>query len=265
VARLDTVNVNRACLTMVLSGALLAGTVVPVSAQDETEAPELLEPLPQRVLFIGNSHTARHGGLDWVIENMVAAEAESRPFEGTARTESGVTLEYHYDNGAADAIRKGDFDTVVLQGYLPHSSSGTVEPFLENARLLDRIVRKSGAQTVFFMTWPQGYGDWSTIEDTIEAHRQISAELGAPVAPAALAFEKARTERPDIRLIGDDQIHATWEGAYLAAATVYATLFDRSPEGLSYSFGISSEDAAFLQHIAWEALDEWRAGEMAEG
>jgi len=247
---------------MVLSAALLAGTVAAASAQDDTDAPEAL---PERVLFIGNSHTARHGGLDWVIENMVAAETEPRPFDGTARTENGVTLEYHYDNGAVNTIRKGDFDAVVLQGYLPHSRTGTAGSFLEYARLLDKVVRKSGAQTVFFMTWPQGYGDWSTLEDTIEAHRLISAELDAPVAPAALAFERARAERPDLRLIGDDQIHATWEGAYLAAATVYATLFDRSPEGLSYSFGISPDDAAFLRRIAWEALEEWRAGEAVEG
>ncbi len=256
VARLSTVNVIRACLATALLGALVVG---PVSAQEAAEGADA-DPLPERVLFIGNSHTARHGGLDWLIENMVASEDPARPFEGTARAESGVTLEYHYQNGARNAIRRGDFDTVVLQGYLPGSSNGTVEPFLEYARLLDKAVRDSGARTVFFMTWPQGYGDWSTLDDIIAAHRLISAELGAPVAPAALAFEKARAERPDLELIDIDQVHATWEGAYLAAATVYATLFDRSPEGLGYAFGVSADDAAFLQRIAWETLTEWRAG-----
>jgi hypothetical protein len=77
-------------------------------------------------------------------------------------------------------------------------------------------------------------------------------------------MERALAERPELHLIGDDQIHATWEGAYLAAATVYATLFDRSPEGLPYHFGVTPEDAAFLQRIAWETVTEWRAGEPAQ-
>jgi hypothetical protein len=73
-------------------------------------------------------------------------------------------------------------------------------------------------------------------------------------------MERARAERPDIPLIEGDEVHATWQGAYLAAATIYATLFERSPEGLPWAFGISEEDAAFLQRVAWEAVQDWQAG-----
>ena len=81
-----------------------------------------------------------------------------------------------------------------------------------------------------------------------------------PIAPVGVAFENARAERPDLVLIDEDEVHATWEGAYLAAATVYATLFERSPEGLPYTFGVSEADAAFLQHIAWQTVTDWREG-----
>ena len=57
-----------------------------------------------------------------------------------------------------------------------------------------------------------------------------------------------------------DGVHTTWEGAYLAAATIYAALFERSPEGLPYHLGISDGDAAFLQRIAWETVNDWEAG-----
>ena len=241
---------------MTLVGTLVLGTAVGAAAADPLAA----ESPPERVLFLGNSHTDRHGGIDWLVSNMVRAEDPSNTFQGTIRAASGVTLQYHYENGAPSAIRSGDFDTVVLQGHLPGSTSRTATPFLEYARRLDREIERAGARTVFFMTWPQGRLDWADLDDFVDAHRLIAAELDAPVAPAGLAFARARAARPDLELIEDDDIHATWEGAYLAAATVYATLFDRSPEGLSYTFGVSDDDAAFLQRIAWETVTDWQAG-----
>jgi len=253
------VSVHRISLTVTLSGVLLVSTAVGVAAQVEKSTASV----PERVLFIGNSHTQRHGGVDWLVANMVAAENPARAFEGASHTASGVTLEYHYQNGAGSRIRSGGFDTVVLQGYLPGSVTRTAEPFLEHARLLDEEIEQAGARTVFYMTWPQGRFDWADLDDFVDAHRRISEELDAPVAPVGVAMQNARAQRPDIQLIGDDEVHATWEGAYLAAATIYATLFDRSPEGLAFAFGVSDEDAAFLQRVAWQTVTDWQAGEPA--
>lgn len=254
VARCLTVNVFRACRASALAAIALVTTSLGAAAAEPATAGQV----PSSVLFIGNSHTARHGGLDWMVENFVAAEEHERQFDGTRRAVGGVTLGYHWHNGAPGHIRTGDYDTVVLQGYLPGAQTQSAESFLRHARLLGEVIGETGARTVFFMTWPNGISDWSTVDDVVEAHRLIAAELDADVAPAALAFENARAERPDIELIAPDRIHATWEGAYLAAATVYGTLFERSPEGLPYSFGLDLETADFLQRIAWETVTEWR-------
>jgi hypothetical protein len=256
VAGFVAVSLRHACLVAITAASLIATSAV--AAAEETAAPE--DPLPEHVLFIGNSHTERNGGLDRTIENFVATEDPPRAFDGEALTEGGVTLEYHWQNGARERIRSGDFDTVVLQGYLPGAETRNAEPFLEYARRFDEVIREAGAETVFFMTWPRGFNDWSDYEDVAEAHRIVEAELGARIAPAALAFELAGAERPDIELMDPDHVHASWNGAYLAAATVYATLFDRSPEGLPYSFGVDPEDAAAMQRIAWQAVTEWREG-----
>ena len=242
---------------MTLAASLAIGTTARVVAEDG------IEPPPERVLFVGNSHTARHGGIDWLVGNMVAAEVPPRAFDGTSRTASGATLEYHYRNGAVDAIREGEFDAVVLQSYLPGATAPTAAPFLEYAHRLHEEADASGADTILYMTWPQGRYDWAQLDDFVDAHRQAGAELDVPVAPVGVAFENAQTERPDLALIGEDTVHATWEGAYLAAATVYATLFDRSPEGLPYAFGVSDEDAVFLQRIAWQTVTDWQSGVAA--
>jgi hypothetical protein len=217
--------------------------------------------LPERVLFVGNSHTERHGGMDWLVGNFVAAEDSPRRYEAERRTSSGVTLEYHLLNGAPQRIRRGDWDVVVLQEYLPGLEGETIQPFLENARRLDAIVHEAGAETVFYMTWPQGRGDWATLDEFVSAHRQVELELGARVAPVGAAMARVQVERPDLVLIDGDEIHASWSGAYLGAAVIYATLFERSPEGLDYTFGLDPEDAAYLQGVAWETVTDWRAGE----
>lgn len=249
----------RGCLSLALIGSLVASPVAGAAAEPDVASADAAHvDLPERVLFIGNSHTDRNGGMDWLVGNMVAAEDQPRAFEGALETASGATFEYHFNNGAPERIREGDWDVVVLQGHLCGSSTGTAEPFLEYARLLDREIKASGARTVLYMTWPQAHCDWADLDDFIEAHRQISAELDAPVAPVGVAMERARTERPDLDLIGEDEVHATWAGAYLAAATIYATLFERSPEGLPFTFGVADEEAAFLQRIAWETGTDWQ-------
>jgi len=248
-------------VTRCLSALALLALVAPaVLAEEPSPGMEQERPLPASVLYIGNSHTERNRGLGWLVGNFVAAEGTDRPYRSTQLTEGGVNLEYHWTHGGPELIESGDFDVVVLQGYLAAAYPGTIEPFLEYARKFDDVIRASGAETVFFMTWPGAVDDWSTIDDVVEAHRRIAQETGAPVAPAALAFEQAMAQRPDLVLIGPDRVHATWTGAYLAAATVYATLFERSPEGLGYAFGLDTDTAAFLQRVAWETVTEWNEG-----
>lgn len=257
-ARFSTVNAARACL--LLSALLVGSLVAPATAAPG--APPVAASTPERVLFVGNSHTRRHGGLDWLVGNFVAAEATTRSYEGAIVADGGATLADHWDAGVAGRIRRGDYDVVVLQGWLPGADDASTEPFLEHARALEQVAEQSGARTVMFMSWPGGPDDWPTLEDTIAAHRALERGLDVAVAPAAVAFERARDERPDIELIDPDGIHATWEGAYLAAATVYAALFERSPEGLPYAFGVEPETAAFLQRTAQETLEAWRAGDI---
>ena len=76
--------------------------------------------------------------------------------------------------------------------------------------------------------------------------------FNALVIPAGLAFEEAYRRRPDIKLHIHDGSHPTLLGTYLAACTIYATVYNRPCSGNSYdSYGqVSKEDATFLQQVA---------------
>jgi len=77
------------------------------------------------------------------------------------------------------------------------------------------------------------------------------------VIPAGLAFAAARAKRPELELYQPDKRHPTLAGTYLAACVVYATLFGKSPVGLSYTAGLVPDTAAFLHTVAWEAVQEY--------
>ena len=243
---------------LAIAGCLLVGSAA-VAAESGPVETETIS-APERVLFIGNSLTHRHGGMDWLIGTMVRAHDPSRPFDADIRTAKGVTLEHHFNNGAPRAIRARDYDTVVLQGYIPGSPTRTTSEFIEFGQRLGEQVREVGARPVLYMTWPVERRQWSNLDDTMSAHRQVAGALDADVAPAGLAFELAQAERPDLALIAADGIHSTWAGAYLAALTLYATLYDASLDDLDYEFGVNPEDAEFLKRIAQQAITDWEAG-----
>ena len=251
-----------------MSPSLLAGASGTVVAQDPgNESGD-----PGSVLFVGNSFTYFNGGVEKQVAALAAAEEFSREIDVDASTEPGATLKGHwlgsepdYLDGAVDEIREGDHEVVVLQGDIPMLFERDVAPFLEYARLFDREIKDAGAATVFFMTWPyervdwHERSDWIDLDGIVEAHRQVEAELDAKVAPVGVAMEKALAERPDLAMLGADREHESPAGTYLAAATIYATLLDQSPEGLDFApSDVSTGDAAFLQRVAWETVQEWQ-------
>jgi len=77
------------------------------------------------------------------------------------------------------------------------------------------------------------------------------------VIPAGLAFARAIKERPDLNLYVKDKRHPTLAGTVLASATIYASLFGRSPIGLTYEADISAEQIKFLQSIAWTTVQDY--------
>ncbi len=127
-------------------------------------------------------------------------------------------------------------------------------------RLFDEEVQKSGAETILFMYWENPS---MSIKEIAADHYEIASELGIKVAPVGLAWQKSLEQRPELGLHFRDNIHANIYGNYLAAAVVYATIFEESPEGLPYMpidvYGdekISPDDLAYLQTIAWETVAE---------
>ena len=224
-----------------------------------------------KVLFVGNSFTRRNN-LHKIFKGIAKADgtkvkAKRLAFGGyklrkysSSKTKAGKKLR---------KLLKKDWDYVVLQGY----SSEFVKSYNKNtykavSKLID-MVRESGAEPVLYMTWAKEEGmkvnnrTMQTSLDKAEAtelvsdmYYKIGNEFGVKVAPVGQNFLRCAEEYPEVKLMTDDLKHPTFAGSYLAACTIYETIFEKSVLGNEYytkdgkKVGIGKKKATKLQHIA---------------
>lgn len=236
-------------------------TPLPPTAKP-TAMPTSTPESPVRILFIGNSLTYWNLGLDYYVEQLAGAAIPPLIIQTKPLANPDWTLEDHWEFSIThDAINEGNYDVVVLQSYIPYAG---VETFQEYARKFIAESKNAGAEPVLFMPGHDYYRELYTMDEITQAHFDIGLELGVDIAPVGIAWQRAIEEHQEIDMYDLDKIHPSVYGHYLAASVVYATVFGESPVGLDYIplevFGdMTEEDAAFLQRIAWETVQEYRA------
>jgi hypothetical protein len=207
-----------------------------------------LSPPSNRILFIGNSFTDFNGGMDQALKGLDPSIAAGRIAPG------GYTLENHWNGGEAlNAIHSRKWNYVVLQDQSQAPVTNPAE-FLAYAGKFGNEIKAAGAVPILFMTWqrPDSIQYGVTTQNLANAYYSAGNRYGIKVAPVGLAFAQALWERPALQLYVEDG-HPTIEGTYLASCVFYATLFAKTPVGLSYApSGLSSDERDFLQKVAAE-------------
>lgn len=204
---------------------------------------------PQKVLFVGNSFTARND-LPGLIAQLAAARGKSLQHRLIAA--GGASLRTHWNAGKAlEAIKEGGYDYVVLQeqSTLPIKNA---ERMHENVRLFDEANKAAGSKTVLYMTWARQHAPESQ-EAISDAYTSIGRELDATVVPVGLAWH-AFIRKHDLPALHDkDKSHPTLAGSYLAACVFLSVLFKESPVGIDCEVsGLTQKDLVLLQKTAWQ-------------
>jgi hypothetical protein len=204
---------------------------------------------PLKVLFIGNSFTARND-LPGLIARLAAARGKT--LEHGLISAVSASLRTRWNAGdALTAIQSGQYDHAVLQeqSTLPVKN---VKRMHENGRLFDETTKAAGARTALYMTWARQHESESQ-QAIIDAYASIGRELRATVVPVGLAWQKFLAKHDQPVLHDRDQSHPTLAGSYLAACVFLAVLFGESPVGLGDEVdGLSEKDLALLQKVAWQ-------------
>jgi hypothetical protein len=263
--------------------AVAAAATTPVPTPAPRQTPAEAWP-PSRVLFVGDNCSA---GLDGMLSKLAASAQPSVTVASKLNWWPGIAFGGQFELGTAvEDIRQGKWDAVVLQDDLNMDWPGRAGEFTEYGRKLDQAIKEAGAETVFYMVYPYRDSKETTTQGIDAAYSKIGKDLGDKVAPVALAFQRALKERHDLNLYAEDGEHPSWAGIYLEACVLYAILFGRSPVGLTYrmqgtapgdwqlspglerealmyldgaNWEISEKDAADLQRIAWETVQDFQA------
>ncbi len=238
-------------------------------------AKEMRSGPPASVIYIGNSFFYYNNSMHGQINAMVREGLPQHKYRGSSVTISGSGLDWHDVESyfRPDGIGKYSFvadNKVVFNknegalfevAVMMDCSQCPIHPtlktvFTEYAKKHSDTVRRHGATPAFFMSW--AYADAPEMTQQLaDAYTQAGKDNNAIVIPAGLAFARSLALRPDVRLTIADKRHPTPEGTYLAAATVYATLFNKSPVGLKYSATLKADVAGHLQQVAWETVQAY--------
>lgn len=253
------------------------GEAAGVDALDlQRESPVSAE--PTRVLFVGNSYLYYNDSLHNHLRRMVdAADPElGDALEYKSATIGGSNLLHHHVEWLTAPGQIGveePFEVVVLQDHSAAALSEAREAdFRRGVAEHDATIRARGGRTVLYMT--HAYAEEHRLADPdnirrIEAlYTEVGAQIGALVIPVGLAFEAALLRDPSLRLHNlQDHSHPSLLGTYLAAATVYASLYGRSPVGNSYDAwgAVDPAVARFLQEVAHETVEAYLGVRLTGG
>lgn len=246
-----------------------------ISSLAQTQAkPKVVEIAnPSSVLLVGNSFFYFNNGMNAYVDRLAKSADAKSNFRASMATINGAALDWHdidsyfrpsvasftqpSDTDIVYDRREPKFDTVILMD----CSLCAIHPdlkatFPEHVKQQSAKVRAHGAVPVLFMTWAYGSAPAMTAP-VAEAYTQAGNSNDVLVIPVGLAFANSVAQRPDVDLYFVDKQHPSRMGTYLAACTVYASLFKKSPVGLKYTAGLDEGTANFLQTVAWETVQKY--------
>ena len=219
---------------------------------------------PETILFIGNSYLyygdSLHNHFKRMVEEYFAGYDASSVKSVTI---GGSRLKHHnverlIKPKAISSIEK--FDLVILQG----GSSETLTR--DNRKEFSYFVKKhvdaikaNNSKAALYMTHAYVKPHKKFMDNQIkiieEAYTKVGNENQVLVIPVGLAFDLAYQEKPSIRLHKPDATHPSLLGTYLAACTVFSSIYGKTPIGLRYDYygAINKKDKIFLQVIADKA------------
>lgn len=225
---------------------------------------------PKRLLLIGNSYLYYGDSLHNVLRNLVSADQPeiSKALQYKSATIGGASLDHHNIDWLTKPGQIGikePFELVILQG----QSSAAIdakqgEIHINAAKKAAALIAERGGKVALYMPHsyvaPHKQATPDNVQKNNDYYVKLGNELNALVIPVGLAFAEAYKRDPGLTLHKYyDGSHPSKEGTYLAAATVYAALYNRSPVGNTFdAFGeVDPKTRLFLQQVAWDTVKQF--------
>jgi hypothetical protein len=227
----------------------------------------------KKALFLGNSFSFYNNGVHNQLGSLVRASGDWQAGKNRLRlsTLSGGHIYEHLDD--LDFLLekpKGTWQAVVLQGHSNEPISEKKQArFKKSVEQAVKRIKAKKLQPILLMTW--GYKGQSDMSIQLaNAYTSLANELDILVVPVGVAFWVAEQKLPNIDLFVPDVLraiknqdgeasirykkdlkHPSDAGTYLMACVLYASFYQKSPEGNIFTSGLDPTVALQLQKLSW--------------
>jgi hypothetical protein len=222
-----------------------------------------------RVAFIGNSYTY-FNEMPKLVQELAngVAGSNKRYVDYKQFTPPGCALKLHVKNDELIKSLKHDkWDYVVVQEQSEAPSVHTADVAKETypyAAQICKYAREGNpdVKIIFYMTWGHKDGTSTPVEGyplpdsyagmqlrLMTSYLEMAYDNNAWCAPVGMAWQKVRTERPNLQLYMADRSHPSLAGSYLAANVIYTTIIQSGYQS-QFNSTLDPELAEYLQQMA---------------
>ena len=236
----------------------------------EIQVNSLLNKIPERVLYIGNSYLYYNDSLHNHVRRMLnevypneidTSNYKSVTISGSRSWHHNIDHPLNHKNLGA----KKPFQLVIFQGGSGETNTQSERRIFSNE--VEKAVKKikeSGAEAALYMIHayvdPHEDANPQMIEDIKRMYIDAGKKNKALVLPVGIAFENAHELNPNIKLHKSfDGSHPNMLGTYLASCVIFASITQKSPKGLQYSYynEVSNAEKNFLQDVAHKTVENF--------
>jgi len=217
------------------------------------------------VLFIGNSYTSANN-LPLLVQSLSSSAGKTLNID--SNMPGGYLLSGHLNDATTfSKISQGNWDYVILQ---EQSQIPTIDFYRYNDMYpamteLKTLIEQYNpcARVITYMTWGRRFGgqqcdpsgsncspvffDFNHMQDSLtSAYTEISSLLKVQCAPVGVTWQNILNDTTLVLHSGDNS-HPNIDGSYVAALSLYSSIWKLPAMGLSYNAGISAERATYYQ------------------
>ena len=227
------------------------------------------------LMFVGNSFFYYNNSLHNYLTQLVKNDKSIKSLKQRSITINGSSLSWHPIESYVDNKAIGSFsiDTSNDNEYIKSEDTSidavifmdcslcpihpmTKDNFHKYVAEHSKTIRSKGMEPMLFMSWPYKNKPLM-MQELRQEFIKAANKNNILLIPAGEAFYKFTKAYPDIDLYTRDLRHPSKEGTYLAAATVFATIFNAAVQGNKGIKDIDPEVALKIQQVADSTVQEF--------
>jgi PKD repeat protein len=220
------------------------------------------------VLFLGNSYSS-YNNLPQLVQSLSSSAGKTLIID--SNMPGGMTISGHVNNATSIAkISQGNWDYVVIQEQsqipsIDHYRYNEMYPAMTNLKSLIEQYNPC-AKIITYMTWGRQYGgqqcgpgatycspvfvDFNHMQDSLtSAYLEISEQLNIQCAPVGLTWQNILNDTTLI-LHSNDNSHPNIDGSYVAALSIYSSIWKQPSNGIAFNAGLTQSRALYYQQMS---------------